>query len=345
MPFREGDHLIEEGVGVAHGAARLAGDPEQGLGLGGDAEVGRGGRQKPDDHVGRDQAEGELLAAALYRRRHLVLLGRGEHEDHVGGRLLDRLQQGVEGARREHVDFVDDVDLVAAGVGRKEHLVLDLAHVLDRSVGGAVDLDHIEGRARGDGLAGIANSAGFGRRSLFAVQRLGEDARRAGLAAAPGAGKQISVRDPAGLERLLERRGDKLLSRQLFKGLRAFSGGGDFIRHGIKIAWRRRRVKHLKRKKPGALRHRTFRVPLLPSGPGGFRSGYEHSAWLLALQTLRRDRDSNPRYPYEYTRLPIAHLRPLGHLSKKPENCRFFDAGAAKERGSRRGGDSNPRNP
>lgn len=24
----------------------------------------------------------------------------------------------------------------------------------------------------------------------------------------------------------------------------------------------------------------------------------------------------NPRYPSEYTRLPIAHLRPLGHLSR-----------------------------
>ncbi len=31
---------------------------------------------------------------------------------------------------------------------------------------------------------------------------------------------------------------------------------------------------------------------------------------------VRRERDLNPRYPYGYTRLPIAHLRPLGHLSK-----------------------------
>ena len=31
---------------------------------------------------------------------------------------------------------------------------------------------------------------------------------------------------------------------------------------------------------------------------------------------VRRERDLNPRYPYGYTRLPIAHLRPLGHLSQ-----------------------------
>ena len=29
----------------------------------------------------------------------------------------------------------------------------------------------------------------------------------------------------------------------------------------------------------------------------------------------RRERDSNPRCPHEHTRLPIVHLRPLGHLS------------------------------
>ena len=126
---------------------------------------------------------------------------------------------------------------------------------------------------------------------------------------------------------------DKLLTGKLLEGLGAFSCGGNFIRHWFKIAWRAIRVKHLKRKKPGALRHRTYRVPLLPSGPGGFRGGYEHSAWLLALQMLRRDRDSNPRYPYEYTRLPIAHLRPLGHLSKRTETRKKTPALSTLERG------------
>ena len=37
--------------------------------------------------------------------------------------------------------------------------------------------------------------------------------------------------------------------------------------------------------------------------------------WLFV--NLRRERDLNPRYPSGYTRLPIVHLRPLGHLSQK----------------------------
>ncbi len=68
---------------------------------------------------------------------------------------------------------------------------------------------------------------------------------------------------------------------------------------------------------------------------------------------VRRERDLNPRYPYGYTRLPIAHLRPLGHLSKKGPHF-YIDT---TKRGSvriprriaknnlRREGDSNPRNP
>jgi hypothetical protein len=31
---------------------------------------------------------------------------------------------------------------------------------------------------------------------------------------------------------------------------------------------------------------------------------------------LRRGRDSNPRYPFEYTHFPGVLLQPLGHLSK-----------------------------
>ena len=31
----------------------------------------------------------------------------------------------------------------------------------------------------------------------------------------------------------------------------------------------------------------------------------------------RRERDSNPRYAFTYTRFPVAHLRPLSHLSER----------------------------
>ena len=61
-----------------------------------------------------DAGEIEPLAARQDRDRNLLRLGRGEDELHMLGRLFERLQQGVERLLREHVDFVDDVDLVTA---------------------------------------------------------------------------------------------------------------------------------------------------------------------------------------------------------------------------------------
>ena len=57
---------------------------------------------------------------------------------------------------------------------------------------------------------------------------------------------------------------------------------------------------------------------------------------------LRRERDLNPRYPSGYIRLPIVHLRPLGHLSRNLFSYeKLHTCGEAYAYRSR--GDSNPR--
>ena len=63
-----------------------------------------------------------------------------------GGRLLERLQERVERARREHVDFVDDVDLEAVARGPERDATPAAADVVDAVVGRAVDLDARRGR-------------------------------------------------------------------------------------------------------------------------------------------------------------------------------------------------------
>ena len=65
-------------------------------------------------------------------------------------RLFERLQQGVERLRREHVDFVDDVDLVACPAGPKLHVLPQFADLVDAAVAGAVDLQHVDVLAGGD---------------------------------------------------------------------------------------------------------------------------------------------------------------------------------------------------
>ncbi len=71
-------------------------------------------------------------------------LGRGEDEDRVTRRLFEGLQQRVEGRLGEHVDLVDDVDLVLALVGRIAYLVSQVANVVDAAIAGRVYLDEVE---------------------------------------------------------------------------------------------------------------------------------------------------------------------------------------------------------
>ena len=76
------------------------------------------------------------------------------------GRLFQRLEQRVERLVREHVHFVDDVDLEAGAAGPDVDVLPQLADLVDAAVAGAVDLQHVDVVARGDGLADVALVAG-----------------------------------------------------------------------------------------------------------------------------------------------------------------------------------------
>ena len=103
--------LVENALGVAHAAFPGFGNPGQGpvadLYAFGIRYLSQVGSQGPD----RNAPEIVPLAARQDGRRDLVQFGRGEDEQDVGGRLLDDLEQGIEGLLGQHVDFVDYIDL------------------------------------------------------------------------------------------------------------------------------------------------------------------------------------------------------------------------------------------
>jgi hypothetical protein len=121
--LRERRELVKEPLRIPERAPPLACDNGQGLRLDldflGFGDLFELSYQRLDARA----AEVEALTAAGDRRQDLVLLGRGEHEDDVLGRLFEHLEEGVEGLGRKHVDFVDDVDLHPAGGRREVHLV------------------------------------------------------------------------------------------------------------------------------------------------------------------------------------------------------------------------------
>jgi len=142
----------------------------------------------------------------------------------VGRRLLEDLEQGVEGVARKLVRLVEDEHPVAIAHRQDAGDLAQFADVVDAAVRGSVHLDDVEGEAAGDLPARRALAARLRRRTVLAVERLGEQARRRGLADAAQAGEQVGVGDLAGGEGVLERADDDVLADQVFEPLRPGSG-------------------------------------------------------------------------------------------------------------------------
>ena len=258
------DHLVEQVVGgvaeqvggdvvrhaVGAGATQQLVEDGEGVtrrpGAGADHEGQRGGVDldalllaQPGEVVRerarRDQPERVVVRPRADGRDDLLGLGGGEDELQVLGRLLDQLEQGVEALRADHVRLVDDVDLEPAAHRREERPLAQVTSVVDTTVAGRVDLDHVDraGASTSQVAAGLALAARVGDGRLLAVQRARQDPGAGRLAAPAGTGEQVGVVDPVVRERCPQRLGDVVLPDHLGERLRpvaAVEGEGGF--HG-----------------------------------------------------------------------------------------------------------------
>ena len=149
--------------------------------------------------------EVEALAATENCRQNLLRLGCRENELHVRRRFLEGFQERVERGGTEHVHFVDDVDLEMPFARRVTHVIAQLPHLLHAVVARAVDLQHIEAVSSRDFLAAVTNSAGRDRRAVHAIERLREDARSRCFPDPARSDKEVGMRKPILLDRILER--------------------------------------------------------------------------------------------------------------------------------------------
>jgi hypothetical protein len=101
----------------------------------------------------RHLLEIELQAAGKHRHRNLLRVGGRQNEFDVLRRLFEGLQHGVEGRVREHVHFVDDIDLEAAAGRRIDGVLEQLPHLIDLGIGRRVDLEQVDETSRIDFLA------------------------------------------------------------------------------------------------------------------------------------------------------------------------------------------------
>ena len=175
LALAERDGLLEGGERVAHAAAGVMGDQVEGVAFELHA-LGHAHRaQARDDGLVGYAAEIEALATRMDGLRHLLRVGGCQDEHHVIGRFLQRLEQRVERRDGQHVDLVDDIDLITAARGRELHAVDDLlAHVLHARTACRVELVNVGVHALGDHLAILAGAVRVGRGTLFAQKRLGK---------------------------------------------------------------------------------------------------------------------------------------------------------------------------
>ncbi len=100
--------------------------------------------QKLGDLGHQDAPEFMPLATREHRCRDFMHLGCRQDENRMRRRLFQRLQQGIECRRREHVHFVNNINFIVTQVRGKIDLISQIAHVFHAGVGGCVDLNQID---------------------------------------------------------------------------------------------------------------------------------------------------------------------------------------------------------
>ena len=206
-----------------------------------------------------------------------------ENELHMLGRLFERLQQRVEGVARQHVHFVDDVDLETRRDRAVAHPLDQLADVVDPGAAGRVHLDHVDMAILADRGAVLAGAAGIGRRPAAAVgpdavQRPRDDPGGGGLSDAADAGQDEGMRQPARGDRVGERPHRRVLADEVGEAARSVGAREHPVGPGFPMSRsclaqtvlpcrRCHTMGDRSKQRKAGTRPGAFSLRLLPSGP------------------------------------------------------------------------------
>ena len=237
ISLTERSRLVEDAEGITHAAVGLLSDDSQRLLFILDALLVGYRLQVVDGVLHRHTLEVIDLTTAEDGGQNLVLLRSGQDEDDMCRGFLQRLQERVEGGRREHVHLVDDEDLVLAYLRRNARLLHQGLDVLHRIVGGSIQLEDVQGTLLVERLTALAliTRLTIGRRVL-AVDGFGKDAGTGGLSHTTGSAEQIGMGQFARLYGILQCRCQGCLSYDRIKRHRSvFSCRNDIFFHWFKI--------------------------------------------------------------------------------------------------------------
>src|SRR5664280_3560257 len=152
----------------------------------------------------------------------------------MAGRLFQGFKQRVEGGVRDLVRLVENIDLEPVARRTIARGFAQLANLIDATVGGSVDLDHVHRVAGADFDARIANPARLGHRMVLrlAIQRHRQNTCDGRLADAAVAAADVAVGDASLRNGILQRAGDVLLPDHLGELLWTVFARQNLITHG-----------------------------------------------------------------------------------------------------------------
>ncbi len=170
----------------------------------------------------------KLQAARENGNGQLLRIRGGQQKLHIGGRLFQGFQQRVEAVARQHVHFIDEVDLEAAAGRTVLHVVEQLAGIFHLGSRRRVNLQQVDKVALIDLAAGIADTAWVAADPLLAVEALGQNTGDGGLADPAGTAQQIGVMQPSLIQGVGQGGQHMLLAYHLFKRM-----GAPFTRQNL----------------------------------------------------------------------------------------------------------------
>ena len=202
-------------------------------------------------NIGFDAPEIKPLAARQDRDRYFADFRRRKNEFRVWRRLFQRFQKRIERLVRQHVHFVDDIDLVARRGRGIAHAVRQLLHIVNTGMRGRIHLEHIDMARFHDRPAMHAlDRHGHGRPATAIRQQIVEPARqntrRRRFPHPAHAGQNPGLRNSVGSKRVRERLHHRILPDQIVKGLRPVFAGKNTIGGGAdhRLCRRRSVAKH-----------------------------------------------------------------------------------------------------
>jgi len=219
-------YLIEDGQGVAHTAVGLDGDDGQGFVFSFRALRVGDAFQLIDDVVHADAVEIVDLATGKDGGNDFVFFRRSQDKDGVVWGLFQGLQKGVEGCRREHMNFIDDVHLVLAQLRGNAYLVDQGPDAVYRIIGGSVQFKDVEGTLVVETETGFTGIAGLSLWSrVQTIDGFGKNSGTGGFANASGTAKQVGVRQLVVFDRVFQRGCEGGLPDHRLKGVGAVFAG------------------------------------------------------------------------------------------------------------------------